>query len=311
MSLPFDPRLLETLRTVVQTGSVSAAARVLHRTQPAITAQLQLLESQLGTALLLRTARGVVPTEAGLKLLPYAERLVQLVEEARAQLVEGPTKGGQLSIGASTTIATYLLPRLVVEFLREEGDHTVRIDVANTDEIVDRVNSGELPLGLVEGLERVPRTRLERFLPDELVAVVSTQSDEWTHVRRAADLLHVPLVLREPGSGTRAVVEQALKKVIGKRPPGPRDLQVRSNDAVKAAVLAGLGVGFLSRWSLAQEIRFGMLRVLELRDLKINRHFSWVLPAAEVSGTAGRFLRKSRLLASRLHPMTVAGPVQP
>ncbi len=302
MSLPFDPRLLETLRTIVQTGSVSAAARVLHRTQPAITAQLQQLESQLGTALLLRTARGVVPTEAGQKLMPYAEKLAQLIEEARSQLVEAPTKGGQLSIGASTTTASYVLPRLLVEFLREEGDHTIRIDVANTDEIVARVNSGELPLGLVEGLERVPRTRLERFLPDELVAVVAGGTSDWAQVRRASDLLHVPLVMREPGSGTRAVVEQALKKAIGKRPPGPRDLQVRSNDAVKAAVLAGLGVGFLSRWSITQEQRFGTLRVLDLRDLKVSRHFSWVLPAAEVSGTAGKFLRKSRLLASRLHP---------
>lgn len=305
MSLPFDPRLLETLRTVVQTGSVSAAARVLHRTQPAITAQLQQLESQVGTALLLRTARGVIPTDAGQKLMPYAEKLAQLLEEARSHLVEGPTKGGQLLIGASTTVASYVLPRLLVEFLKEEGDHTIRIDVANTDEIVNRVNGGELPLGLVEGLERVPRTRLERFLPDELVAVVANSSvgnNDWAQVRRATDLLHVPLVMREPGSGTRAVVEQALKKAIGKRPPGPRDLQVRSNDAVKAAVVAGLGVGFLSRWGIAQELRFGTLRVLELKDLKVSRHFSWVLPAAEVSGTAGRFLRKSRLLASRLHP---------
>lgn len=306
MSLPFDPRLLETLRTVVQTGSVSAAARVLHRTQPAITAQLQQLESQVGTALLLRTARGVIPTDAGQKLMPYAEKLAQLLEEARGQLVEGPTKGGQLLIGASTTIASYLLPRLLAEFLRDEGDHTIRIDVANTDEIVERVNGGELPLGLVEGLERVPRTRLERFLPDELVAVVASgptvSATDFAQVRRATDLLHVPLVMREPGSGTRAVVEQALKKAIGKRPPGPRDLQVRSNDAVKALVVAGLGVGFLSRWGIAHELRFGTLRVLELKDLKVSRHFSWVLPAAEVSGTAGRFLRKSRLLASRLHP---------
>jgi DNA-binding transcriptional LysR family regulator len=149
-----------------------------------------------------------------------------------------------------------------------------------------------VPLGLVEGHSRAARLHLEHFLDDELVPVVASDAaPELRRLHRAADLQHVPIVWRESGSGSRAVVERALKRQLGRRRPHERDVQLGSTEAIKAAVLLGLGVGFLSRWSIQAETRSGRFTILELRDLRVQRSFSWALRAANVSGQAGRFYR--------------------
>ena len=280
---------------VATTGQVSAASRLLHLSQPAVTAQVRQLERECGQPLLVRTARGVRVNEAGRVLLDYAQRLHLLLEEASVAVAGEESSGGELVLAASTTVASFVVPELLGSFLKSHRGVQVRLEVGNTEQVLAWVGEARVPLGLVEGHARAARIRLERYLDDELVPVVGARApDEVRRVRTAEDLRAVPLLWRETGSGTRAVLERALRKAGVRKGPQEGDLQLGSTEAIKGAVAAGLGVGFLSQWSLQDELASGRLRLLPLPDLRVRRAFSWVLPVDAPSGLAGRFLRHAR-----------------
>jgi len=280
---------------VATTGQVSAASRLLHLSQPAVTAQVRQLERECGQPLLVRTARGVRLNDAGRALLEYAQRIHQLLDEAALAVSVEEEPGGELVLAASTTVASYVVPELLASFLRSHRGVQVRVEVGNTTQVLAWVGEGRAPLGLVEGHARAALIRLERYLEDELVPVVSSRAPaELLRVRSVEALRAVPLLWREPGSGTRAVMERALRKAGVRRGLQAGDLQLGDNEAIKGAVRLGLGVGFLSRWSIQDELALGRLRVLPVPGLSVERAFSWVLPVDAPSGLAGRFLRHAR-----------------
>ncbi len=287
-----DPRRLETFRVVAQTGQVSAAARRLHLSQPAVTAQIRQLEADVGRPLFTRHVTGVELTEAGRLLLDYARRIHGLLAEAGQRLLEEDRLGGELRLGASTTAAAYILPPVLRSFLAGRGAPSVALDVGNTEAVLAWVREGRTPLALVEGLTRAAGLSLEPYLQDELVPVRAARAPRaLAAVRTAADLAAVPLIWREPGSGTRAVVERALRAARAARAPRASDLVVGDTEAIKSCVLLGLGVGFLSRWSIQREVRSGHLEVIPLPDLAIPRTFSWVQAGGGAPGRAAAFLR--------------------
>jgi DNA-binding transcriptional LysR family regulator len=285
-----DPRRLETFRVVATLGKISVAARALFLSQPAVTAQVRQLEDQCGAPLFVRTPRGMTLNERGRVLFAHAQRLREMLDEASAAVSAEPSAAAlELTLAASTTVASYVLPALLVGFARSRPGLSVRLDVGNTEEVLERVKAGRAPLGLVEGHARAAGIRLRAFLADELVATVGQV--EKLRVRRLADLEKVPLVWREPGSGTRAVTERALRKAGSTRRWRRGDLQLASTEAIKTAVSLGAGLGFLSRVSMRKELASGTLRTVAIPGLRIPRAFSWVLPAGEVSGVAGDFFR--------------------
>ncbi|MFY0574882.1 LysR substrate-binding domain-containing protein [Cystobacter fuscus] len=297
-----DPRRLETFRVVATTGQVSAASRLLHLSQPAVTAQVRQLERECGRPLLVRTARGVRPNEAGRVLLEYAQRLHHLLEEAATAVAGEEEVGGELALAASTTLASYVVPDLLASFLRVHRGVQVRLEVGNTEQVLAWVGEERVPLGLVEGHARAARIRLEHYLDDELIPVVAARAPaELMRVRTGKELHDVPVLWRESGSGSRAVLERALRQAGVRRGPQPGDLQLGSTEAIKGAVAAGLGVGFLSRWSIQDELASGRLRTLPMPDLRVKRAFSWVLPVDAPSGVAGRFLRHARAVPPLLN----------
>ncbi len=131
------------------------------------------------------------------------------------------------------------------------------MQVANTPRVLEWVAEGRVPLGIVEGRLRSPRVRLERWLEDEVVLIASPSVPAFRQVTRAADLASVPLLLREPGSNTRAVVEEALQRALGKGRMPRSELLFGSNQSIKMAVAAGLGVAFVSRWSVQHNLAAG------------------------------------------------------
>lgn len=301
MKQPLDPRRLETFRVVATTGRVSAAARLLHLSQPAVTAQLRQLEAECGQPLFERTPRGVTLNAAGQALLVYAQRVRQLLDEATSLARAEAEPGGELVLAASTTVAASVLPGLMAAFLKAHRGTGARLEVGNTGQVLAWVREGHVPLGLVEGPGRAAGVRLERFVDDELVAVVAAEAPpELLRVRRVTELEGVPLIWREPGSGTRAVVERALREAGSRRRSRAGDLQLGGTEAIKAAALTGLGVAFLSRWSVQAELASGRLRHLPLKDVRMWRAFSWALASDEPSGVAGRFLRFARENPPRL-----------
>jgi DNA-binding transcriptional LysR family regulator len=261
-------------RAVAEAGSFSRAAETVHISQPAISMQVAELEAQLELTLFHRLPRGVKLTAAGQLLFGYAQRLGALVDEAQRAMAE--VKGvrrGRLSIGASTTIGVYLLPDLLGEYRRRYPDIDLRFDIANTEEIENRLVDGILDAGLTEGLPP-NRDELESviFLRDELVPIGRPD-----HPRLAADgkpltlqqLCAEPIILRERGSGTREVIEGALAR---RRQKLQRIAMVLgSTEAIKRAVAAGLGVAIVSHLTIQAELALGRLAILPVRGFQVSR----------------------------------------
>ncbi|HYG66374.1 MAG TPA: LysR family transcriptional regulator, partial [Anaeromyxobacteraceae bacterium] len=132
-----DPRRLETFCAVAQCGRISVAARRLHLSQPAVTAQIRALEEECGTALFTRGPHGVALNDAGRRLLAYAQRVEALLDEAAASVGIGPRAGAALVLAASQTTAAYVVPRLVAGFLESHADVSVRVEVGNTTQVLE------------------------------------------------------------------------------------------------------------------------------------------------------------------------------
>jgi DNA-binding transcriptional LysR family regulator len=296
-----DSRRLETFRAVALCGQVSEASRRLNLSQPAVTAQIRQLEEAAGHALFLRHATGMRLTAEGMVLLDLAQRMHSLLEEAEGQMTGAALATDPLLLGCSTTLAAYVFPGVFGAFLEQQGPRAVRLEVGNTDQVLGWVREGRVPLGAVEGLSRAPGLRLEPFMEDELFPVrlahpadpgkprVGLQALAAVH--SLADLAGVPILWREPGSGTRVVIERALAKAHPGLGPRPTDLILGHTEAIKGAVLAGLGIGFLSSWSIRAELRSGTLEVLNLPGLRIHRTFSWVHSAGSLPAPAESFRR--------------------
>ena len=287
-----DSRRLETFRAVAMAGRISEAARRLNLSQPAVTAQMRQLEEAAGRPLFTRHPHGVQLTPAGRSLLEIANRLHGLLEEAASRLAAPERPSGPLHLCASTTLAAYVLPPLLAAFARTERPASIALEAANTDQVLAWVREGRFPLGLVEGLRRAPGLRLELFLQDELLPVRAVKAPY--AIRRAKairDLDAVPILRREPGSGTRAVVDAALKKADPALAQRDADPVIGHTEGIKAAVLEGLGIAFLSPWSIRGELKRRELEVLDLPGLRVPRAFSWVRPSGGLSGAAARFHR--------------------
>jgi DNA-binding transcriptional LysR family regulator len=295
MTPALDPRRLETFRVVADAGKVAGAARLLNLSQPAVTAQIRQLEAEFGRSLFTRHAGGMTLTEAGRRLLDYARRVHDLLEEGIDQTGTLEQPGGHLHLAASTTIAGHVLPPLLKAYLAQARPAGLRLDVGNSEEVLAKVRGGLVSLGLVEGLARAPGVAMEPFLRDELVAVrpVGGPAD-LAAVRSASGLATVPLLWREDGSGTRAVVARAFRAAGQRLHPRVGDLVMGGTEAIKTSVLAGLGIGFLSRWSIQRELAHGELEVIPLPDLSIHRTFSWVQAGGGPAGEARTFLRWAR-----------------
>ncbi|HSQ62033.1 MAG TPA: LysR substrate-binding domain-containing protein [Polyangiaceae bacterium] len=283
-----EPVLLSTFLAVLEAGRISAAARLLHLSQPAVTAQVRRLEEALGAALFVRSAQGVAPTDAGVRLAAYAREVRRTLEAAASAIASGEEPAGELVVGASTTIAAHILPSLLARFRAAHRAVPFRVRVGNTEQIVGDVRTGKLPLGLVEGHARAPGVRLTPFMDDEIVAVVGR--DAPFTLQRASDLGAIPIRWREPGSGTRAIVERALAKGgVRRRAIRALDVELGSTEAIVGGAVAGLGVAFVSRVSVRAHLDAGLVRVVPGLDLVLRRTFRWALPSGALSGMAARF----------------------
>jgi len=282
-----DPTLLPTFLDVLRAGGIGAAARASHLSQPAVTARMRRLEEVLGVPLLVRSRAGVTPTPAGERLAEYARAVQRLLDEAEREVPSADQHLGRLDLFASTTIAAHVLPEVLARFRLRHPTVPIRVSIGNTDEVIQALRSGEAPLGFVEGHARASGVRLEPWLDDELVPVVGGAAP-W-RLREPNDLAEVPILWREPGSGTRAVIARALGAAGVRKRPSDRDLVLASTDAIIGAAAAGLGVAFLSRWALGAHLASGRLRLVSGLGLSIRRTFYFALPGGRPGGAAGRF----------------------
>ena len=292
---------LKVFRTVAEQLNFRKAAEHLFLTQPAVTLQIKALEDDLGVRLFDRAANSVALTPQGTLLLGYATKIATLVSEAEQELgAEDGKVSGELSLGVSTTIAQYVLPRLLGAFLDEHPRVQFSLHSGNTDEVVHLLLESKLSIGLIEGPARDRGIRTEHFMQDELV-LITPPAFESNRLSRD-QLLASSLLMREHGSGSRHVVETALEKAGLRLKTFKKVMDLDSTETIKSAVEAGLGIGFVSRWAISKELELGALKIAEVTGLRIVRHFSLVSRTGpKPQGPAGAFrafaLGRARLLA--------------
>ncbi len=257
-------------RYVAEELNLSRASEKLGISQPAISKQLQMLERSLGAPLLNRHAQGVSLTEAGTLLAGYARRMAVLVDDAQRAVDElQGLKRGKLVIGASTTIGIYYLPEKLAYFRKQYPAVEIDLRVANTHEIQQQLTEHRVDVGLTEGFVHWPELHARAFYKDELVAIVPA-GHELT--RQRAVPLHVfcsqPLLMREVGSGTREVIEQVLAR---KRVRVQPLMTLGHTEAIKQSVAAGVGVAFVSRLTIQNELLAGRLAVVPILNFSLMR----------------------------------------
>jgi DNA-binding transcriptional LysR family regulator len=289
---------LRVFRAVCETNSVTHAARRLHISQPAASKQLAELEGHLGVALVERLPRGVRLTAAGEVLGRHARRLFQEEEAAEAALeaVLG-LELGHLSVAASTTIGSYIVPAVFGALHSAHSNVKLQLEIGNAARVEELVLEGQLDLGLSEGLVASDSLHVEVFTHDEMVLIVSPSHpfvrDAGHGPLPAALLGGQSFIVRERGSGTREVVEDALQR---HGIPVAPVMSLGSTEAIKNAVAIGLGVALVSSLTLHLELQIGRLCVIPLADLSIRRALHLVtLEGKPPSPAAAEFLRLLRL----------------
>jgi DNA-binding transcriptional LysR family regulator len=272
---------LTVFRKVAEQLSFRKAAEELYLTQPAVSQQIKALEEDLGVLLLDRSGSQVKVTAAGATLLKYAVQSSSLLREAKHQIASiSGAYHGTLMLGASTTIAQYVLPRLLGEFCAAHPRVHPSLVSGNTEHIVAAVDEEKVALGFIEGPPRNRDLTSVPFLDDELVLIVPA-AHEWAEQAEIApaDLLAARLLMRERGSGTRQIVELALERHRIRRNALNVVMELDSVEAIKSAVEAGFGVGFVSRWAIAKDVRVGpALRIVEVKGVRFFRQFVMVSP---------------------------------
>lgn len=293
---------LKVFRSVAEHLNFRKAAEHLFLTQPAVTLQIKALENDLGTRLFDRSGHHVALTPQGRTLLRYANKIAALSAEAEQELITDDGKpSGELSLGVSTTIAQYVLPRLIGAFLTEHPRIQLSVHSGNTEQVIDQLLANEVSVGLIEGPARKRGVKTEPFMRDELVLILPASASS-TNLSQQ-QLLSSSLLMREQGSGSRRVVHSALEKAGLKLKSFRRVMDLDSTEAIKSAVDAGLGVGFVSHWAIVKELELGILKVGQVRGLRITRDLSLVTrtgPALHGTSEAFRLfaLMRGRTLSS-------------
>ena len=300
---------LRVFRAVAEELSFRKAAEALHLSQPAVSQHVRALEEESGVQLFDR-ARGaghgsqISLTEAGRVLLKYASAAAETMVEARRALAAlNDEVVGPLRLGASTTVAQYVLPRILGAFLRQYPQVKLSLVSGNTERIVEAVVAEKITLGIIEGPAMRREVKTERMVTDEMVLIVSP-NHAWAARKggaiAAAELAKAPLLLRERGSGSRRVVERALKRVGLPLRSLAVAMELDSTEAIISGVEAELGVGFVSQWAVQKVLRLGTVRVVAVEGVEILRDFSFVrLAGAEVTGAAAAFQRFAMGTAGR------------
>ncbi len=271
-------RRLKVFHTVARLLSFTKAAEELHMTQPAVTFQVRQLEEYFNTRLFDRTHNKVNLTPAGERVSEFAERIFDLYSEMESSVRDLTGEiSGALTIGASTTIAEYMLPALLGEFKNSYPDINLRLKVSNSEGIVSMVEHNVIDLGFVESPVSNKNLIVEVCHEDQLVVIAAPDHEL---VKRggkvkASDIVNFPFVSREEGSGTRDVIMQYLMEAKVSLGDMNICLELGSPEAIKGPVEAGMGITIISRSIIGKELKLNTVAELQL-DPPLSRPFSFV-----------------------------------
>jgi DNA-binding transcriptional LysR family regulator len=284
---------LETFAKAAELTSFTGAGKALGMTQAAVSQRMHTLEKSLGAPLFRRHGGRILLTEAGQKLHDYAQRIFALHQQARHEIAgqEVPFTG-ELTLGASTVPGEHLLPALLSVFHRRYPRIEVRATIGDSMGVIGQVERGQVQLGLVGQKVDNPHLEYLHFATDRMVLVVPADH-AWARRKQVSlkQLCTQPLVLREPGSGSR----HCLEKQLGRAGKTLGDLQVAlelgSNESIKEAVLRGLGLAVLSAYAVRKELRAGQLHAVKVTDLHCDREMYVVRDRRRVLSAPAQIFR--------------------
>src|SRR3954470_8705063 len=300
MPVPPDLESLRLLVSVAELGSVGRAARAMGIAQPSATKRLAALERRPGLPLLVRTPAGSTLTTDGKLVVAWATTLLAAVEELQTSLTALRTnRAAALRIAASMTIAEALLPRWLSDLRRLEPDVHVGLTVTNSSSVArlvlgdssgDSSRDSDVDLGFVEGPTLTEGLASRVVGADQLIVVVAP-AHPWARRRRplrAAELAATPLVVREPGSGTR----ETLDRLLVRHGPVDPQLELGSNAAVRGAAVAGIAPAVLSRHAVGADLASGALVEVAVAELRLDRRLRAVWPKGRrLTGPAATLLK--------------------
>jgi len=284
---------LKVFQAVAKNLSFTKASQELFVSQPAITKHVQELEATYRTRLFDRQGSRISLTESGKLLLEHCERILEEYKrlEYEMHLLHNEYTG-ELRLGASTTIAQYVLPAMLGGFIGKFPKVSLSLMNGNSREIEAALQEHRIDLGLVEGVFRLPNLKYTTFLEDELVAVIRTNSklavgEEIT----SEELPGLPLVLRERGSGTLDVFERSLLRHNIKLSSLKVLMYLGSTESIKLFLEHTDCLGIVSVRSISRELYAGLLRVVEIKDMPMSREFCFAQPQGQESGLAQVFMQ--------------------
>lgn len=266
---------LEIFVSIVTTGSFSKGAEAACITQSTASQHIATLEDICGVRLLDRTGRGVMPTEAGKVLLVHARQVLRSLKETDQALLRfRHAEGVELSVGGSTIPGTYLLPRAIAALRSTDSGLTVRAAIGDSTEILEKLVSEQVELAVI-GRMADDRHFSSEMLGHDDILLVAAKGHIWSGRReiKPEELSKVPVVMREPGSGTQEVVVAALRQKGIRMADMNVSATLSSSEAIKQGVLSDCGVAFISRMAVSEELKQGKLVNVGIRGMTINRTF--------------------------------------
>jgi len=268
-----DVHHLRVFALVYKHKSFSKAAEELNLTQPTVSDHVRVLEEELNCRLFDRLSRKIIPTKEAAVLIGKAQEIIEKTEEFKHVLGEFRRDlSGHVVIGASTIPGTYILPSYTALFRQQNSSVFFEVVVSDSRAIIDKVSGDDLLIGIVGAKLESRQIDYKPFLDDELIAVASISFDVRKNIS-IRDVPKLPIIMREPGSGTRAEFE----KILERESIDVRNLNVvgifGSTDAVKQAVKQGMGISIISRISVSDELKCGLLKEVRIRDVDMKRQF--------------------------------------
>jgi len=282
-------RQLRIFSEAARQSSFAEAARVLHLTPPAVSMQIKELESQVGLPLFERNGRQVQLTTAGEYVLVYARRILAGLKDAEDAVARlRKLEAGQLAIGMVST-AKYFLPRLLAEFRREHPAVEIKLVTGNREQLVALLHGGDVDIAIMGRPPKELATRAEPFAAQPHVFVAPCGhplAGQGTVLPQ--QLREQPFVMREAGSGTRAALEQFLEQ---QRVSLSIVMEMDSNETIKQAVMAGMGLSFLSLHTVGLELRHGLIAVLDVHGTPVTRAWNCVHTLSKLLSPAAEAFR--------------------
>lgn len=266
-------RQLRIFKTVVDQRNFTRAAEQLCLTQPAVTHQMQTLARAIGQPLF-QPGRHFELTPVGRAAYERAGRVLALVRETGEAIDElTGLKKGSVRVAGDTTASVYVLPDALAAWHRQHPEIELNLEVVNRDQVRDLLLRGEVDLGILNVIGNDPLLTVEPLLDTEFLCFAAPTHPLASRTGlEPRDLARAPLLVREPGSGTRAASDEVLN-VAGVRP----DLEMANNGALKRTVAGGLGVTIISVHAVHLELQLGLLKALDVRGFPIRRtwHVAW------------------------------------